>query len=174
MASLGESALDKYGQVRVRDTLELLDFPGTLFWSYFAYSVSSDISGIFCIGDAVSNSERNRLGKYPRHARAVIPNLLARLEGSTPQNTYSGSIETLRVSIGSVSRSYGCEYPKKANTDHAQKRGVMTFGAPWFWPWGIVFGSWLAVKAQSRELILPKGHRIMGLARGWSKVRKEV
>ncbi|VDB94139.1 unnamed protein product [Peniophora sp. CBMAI 1063] len=136
-ASLGESALDKYGQIRVRDTLELIDYPG-----------------IFCVGDAVSNAERNRLGKYPRHARAVVPNLLARLAGSEPSSTYSGSIETLRVSIGS-------------------DRGVMTFGAPWFWPWGIVLGSWMTVKAQSRDLILPKGHRLMGLGHGWSKAKKE-
>ncbi|KZV76192.1 FAD/NAD(P)-binding domain-containing protein [Peniophora sp. CONT] len=138
VASLGESALDEYGQVRVRDTLELTDFPG-----------------IFCVGDAVSNAERNRLGKYPRHARAVVPNLLARLEGSTPRSTYAGSIETLRVSIGS-------------------NRGVMTFGAPWFWPWGIVFGSWMTVGAQSRDLILPKGYRMMGLSQGWSRAKKEA
>ena len=106
MGSLGESALDKYGQVRVRDTLELIDYPGTLTLTstiYLSTMLIVFVLGIFCVGDAVSNAERNRLGKYPRHARVVIPNLLARLDGAEPRTTYGGSIETLRVSIGSVS-----------------------------------------------------------------------
>ena len=122
----------------------------------------------------MSNAERNRLGKYPRHARAVVPNLLARLEGSEPKSIYGGSIETLRVSIGSVRPLDRYTHGLNIDSGITQDRGVMTFGAPWFWPWGIVLGSWMTVKAQSRDLILPKGHRIMGLERGWSKAKKEL
>ena len=77
--------LSKHGLVPTNPTLELPGHPG-----------------VFCIGDVVDNTERNRLGKYVKHVNTVIPNLLARLNGKEPKKRYGGSIETIAISIGSV------------------------------------------------------------------------
>ena len=77
--------LSKHGLVPTNLTLELPNHPG-----------------VFCIGDVVDNTERNRLGKYVKHVNTVIPNLLARLNGKEPKRNYGGSIETIAISIGSV------------------------------------------------------------------------
>jgi len=95
--------------------------------------------GVFCIGDVVDNPERNRLGKYPRHVNVVVPNILARLKGGEPAKKYRGSVETLRVSIG-------------------KDRGVTYFGVFG----GFVLASWFTRQAQSRDLIISKGLRVMG------------
>ncbi|KAI0031308.1 hypothetical protein K488DRAFT_52382 [Vararia minispora EC-137] len=125
LESLGPATLDERGLVVAEPTLELPRHPG-----------------VFVVGDAVANAERNRLGKYPRHAATVVPNILARLRGEVLRTRYRGSVETLRVSIG-------------------KDRGVIYFGVLW----GIVIGSWLARRIQSAHLLLPKARRIMGY--GW-------
>ncbi|VDB91689.1 unnamed protein product [Peniophora sp. CBMAI 1063] len=126
MKSLGENVLTKYGLVPTNPTLELPDHPG-----------------IFCIGDVLDNTERNRLGKYVKHVNAVVPNVLARLNGKEPKKKYTGSIETIAISIGS-------------------ERGVSYIGILW----GICIGSWLTRLTQSKHLAIQAGRWVMGY--GWT------
>ncbi|KZV69586.1 FAD/NAD-P-binding domain-containing protein [Peniophora sp. CONT] len=124
--SLGADVLSKYGFVRTNPTLELPDHPG-----------------VFCIGDVIDNPERNRLGKYVKHVNVAVPNVLARLNGKEPKKKYTGSIETIAISIGS-------------------ERGVSYIGILW----GICLGSWITSIFQSRHLAIQGGRWVMGY--GWT------
>ncbi|KAI0045633.1 FAD/NAD-P-binding domain-containing protein [Auriscalpium vulgare] len=95
--------------------------------------------GVFCAGDVVDNSERNRLGKYAKHASVVAANVLAHLKGRPVSKRYRGSLEIISISLG---KNGGVSY-------------IGIFG-------GIVLGNFFTWLLQSRTLLLPKGRRRMG------------
>lgn len=141
--SLGADVLTKYGLVRTNPTLELPGHPG-----------------VFCIGDVVDNTERNRLGKYVKHVNTVVPNLLARLNGKEPRKKYKGSFETISISIGSVRFLFVIS--TTSLMVRPQERGVSYLGILW----GICFGNWLTSIFQSRYLAIQAGRWVMGY--GWT------
>ncbi|KAJ7154055.1 FAD/NAD(P)-binding domain-containing protein [Mycena filopes] len=84
--SLGASALDERGQVKVKPTLQLIDHPD-----------------IFAVGDIIDIFEQKQFMKATAHSGIVALNVIAYLEGSSSLKAYKGSPEVLIVTNGKAS-----------------------------------------------------------------------
>lgn len=84
--SLASDALTDRGHIKVKPTLELLNFPG-----------------IFAAGDAIDWKEQKQAAKAPAHAAVIAANIISYLSGKAPSKVYKGSLEMIAIPIGRVS-----------------------------------------------------------------------
>ncbi|KAJ7492432.1 FAD/NAD-P-binding domain-containing protein [Mycena latifolia] len=82
--SLGADTLDERKQIKVKPTMQLLDYPD-----------------IFAIGDAINTVEQKQVPKAGAHAAVAAANIITYLTGSrSPLKEYKGSVEMIIVTNG--------------------------------------------------------------------------
>lgn len=87
-SSLGSSTLNSFGFIKVKPTLQLVDY-----------------SNIFAVGDVIEWPEQKQAAKTASHAGVVVKNVLNVLAGkNNALANYGGSPELIIVTNGRVSR----------------------------------------------------------------------
>ena len=84
-ASLGKDAVTERGFVRIRPTMQLVDYPN-----------------IFALGDVIDFPEQKQLAKVAGHLNVIAPNVLSVLQGEEPKKVYKGGFEAIFITLGQV------------------------------------------------------------------------
>lgn len=90
VSSLGSSSISATGFIKVKPTLQLVDYPQ-----------------IFAVGDVIEWNEQKQAAKTASHAAVVVKNVQSVLAGKTDGLVnYGGSPELIVITNGKVSRHY--------------------------------------------------------------------
>lgn len=144
-SSLGPDALDKWGYIVVKPTLQL---PGH--------------SNIYAAGDAIAWPEAKNASKIQQQKGVVVANIISAIQGKTPAAVYNGGIELIVVTNGKV---FVIRLALALVHNSESSFGFQYSGAGYInILWGITFGAWLSSLIKSRNLAIPMARKTVGLS----------
>jgi apoptosis-inducing factor 2 len=137
------SSLTPTGHVRVKPTLQLVDYPC-----------------IFAAGDIIDWDEQKQAGKVGAHADVITANVLSILNGKHAKKAYKTGAEMILVSNGKVGTFILVILVAISIFLSRQDRGVSYFGILW----GLVCGDWVTKLIKSKDLHIAEGRGYMNLS----------